>query len=669
MKRLCFGSYLKVLYLCRAENVTQPELCQAILSSLENDDFDTGVGSSVVSDLISCRRKLSPQLTSIDAIQAINDRYVTDFFTTKVLRLLNVNERSDIANALKDIIATDEKIKPDTTVDRINGFTKEALVSIPVSMLTDIFAEFLAGVFLYTVAVNNLVGADSIKDITKEYIDGVCNATKERKGNTINPEGANTRMNNLPNQSSYSHPTEMPSILQSQLRKTDYHTLDLQKSGFNRQAEGIPVSAKEFYTQHLLDEINRNSIVIVGEGGAGKSTLIAHFFEENYKKAILFYVPINELDYGFDEERKESISSYLYKNYFKNSPCEKNEYVYDFISTLDNPVFVLEGYNELEQYHTESSGELGEYNRVMQLDNDIMKLRDVCQNRVIVTSRYDIINIGNKFVLFELQRVSPEVVRSFLDERKSLLTGNGYTQENMKDELVDNLRTPLLLNAFDGMLRSSDLILQGVSLGMFEHPTKKGQIFYNYLCCEMFKNRDNHKFDAQQYAIRGMILLKYIVPHIARYMLNNNATYILQRDLDGILADFLAEFNAKYVHSQVFDDINYISRKLKGADLAKIVALDIGEDGNTMTHVLLENYRILYGVTKGRMNLQQGFAFQHQTLGEVLAIMDMFNEMAMQNIEIEFNHCESVLAKTLSIEAKEFIADLCAVSADVCERG
>ena len=459
----------------------------------------------------------------------------------------------------------------------------------------------------------------------------------------------------------YPHPIAIPIQLEDHIRKS-YHATTLSKEDKNGQVIETEIKADDFCSQVLLEAVNKNSVIITGEGASGKSTLLARFFEFAKEKAKIFYIPINELDYGLDKQRRVSISDFLFREYFRKPYCETSSDVFNFISDLDDAIFILDGYNELEYYHTAKGGRIA---RNKQLDNDIMTLRNVCQKHVIITSRNDVFDIRSYFELYRLQRVSDEDVREFLIKREEQMTKKKYLlSEGERNDLIENLKTPILLNIFDEWLRSNDLLIEGVSLGMFERPTNKGQIFYNYLCNEMFKSKDNHQFDAIDYAVRGLIFFKYVVPFMARKWREGNRTYITSEDIRNELKMFLKDFNKRYVESGVFDDLNEIAKGYCDSDLLAMVALDIEDDGSKALAVLIHNYHILKTERSLDGGRTQRYSFEHPVLGEVLATIDIWNQMALQNEDPNFKVCDSIMSKSLPFEEKELLADFCASKYD-----
>ena len=164
MKKLCFGSYATVLTLCKAKSVTQKRLCGTILLSIA-PNYDIREDDGTTSDLVRGKKNLSSIVT--DNAPTADSRTVADYFKHHILPLLDSNKRSHIVLALKDIIASDDTIEPDTIVERVNGMTKATIAGRDAFVLED----FLAGIFLYTVVnVENRNCQENLREITGEYI-------------------------------------------------------------------------------------------------------------------------------------------------------------------------------------------------------------------------------------------------------------------------------------------------------------------------------------------------------------------------------------------------------------------------------------------------------------------------------------------------------------------
>jgi len=164
LKRLCFGTFATVLKICMAKRVTQKRLCGTILLSIA-PDYDIRSDDGTVSDLILGKKNLSPYVT--DVAPTADARAASNYFKQNILPLLDSNKKSLIVLALKDIIASDDTIEPDTVVEKVNDMTKKNIAGRDAFVLED----FLAGIFLYTaVNVENRNCEENVKKITDEYI-------------------------------------------------------------------------------------------------------------------------------------------------------------------------------------------------------------------------------------------------------------------------------------------------------------------------------------------------------------------------------------------------------------------------------------------------------------------------------------------------------------------
>lgn len=167
MKKLCFGSFATVLVRCKPKRTAQKRLCGAILLSIA-PTYDVREDDGTTSGLVRGNDNLSPDVTS--AIPTDNFAAVAEYFKKEVVPMLDANKQNTIILALKEIIAEDENIQPTTVVEMVNGFTKTDIAT----RASFVFADFLAGLFLYTVAnVENRGCEEPINEITNEYIQSL----------------------------------------------------------------------------------------------------------------------------------------------------------------------------------------------------------------------------------------------------------------------------------------------------------------------------------------------------------------------------------------------------------------------------------------------------------------------------------------------------------------
>jgi len=169
VKRLCFGSCIKVLVHCKSvAGKSQKNICSSIILSFAPDYF-IGNDTTNTSDWAICRKSLpSDVVAEAKKIVEQDDKTaLREIFKKSIVPLINDNKKSDIVLALKDIIANDTEIKPDTVVDKVTGLTKAEIGAAN----SFVFEDFLAGVFLYAVTVvENIAGKVAIGTLNENYM-------------------------------------------------------------------------------------------------------------------------------------------------------------------------------------------------------------------------------------------------------------------------------------------------------------------------------------------------------------------------------------------------------------------------------------------------------------------------------------------------------------------
>ena len=191
--RLCFGSYLAVLVSCKAVNVDNKVLCEALLHSVAPDYkfFYNGqentdrVREDNSSKLLRCEQNLPKDVTT--PARSVNPLEVVAKFKSEILPLINDSQHRQIILALKDIIANDHPvtegkkvfgITDEATVDIVSGTTKSALTAQSRFSIS----SFLAGVFLFVVTkTNNRSGKKTVQAVNDDYILSFANRVGEIK--------------------------------------------------------------------------------------------------------------------------------------------------------------------------------------------------------------------------------------------------------------------------------------------------------------------------------------------------------------------------------------------------------------------------------------------------------------------------------------------------------
>ncbi len=183
MKRLCFGSFAKILNFCkpRKTSPTQKVLIGTMLLSVD-ETCDLRDNDNAVSLLLSCKNDLpngggdtggyvgSNRLGNVISKAQLSDKNtVAQYFKNNVVPLLDPNKAKLAVLAICDLIREDTTIDEETTVELVENRTKKNLLKQSEFNL----ANFLAGVFLYVViSVNNRCGEPSISEICESFVLG-----------------------------------------------------------------------------------------------------------------------------------------------------------------------------------------------------------------------------------------------------------------------------------------------------------------------------------------------------------------------------------------------------------------------------------------------------------------------------------------------------------------
>jgi len=151
------------------------------------ENYDITSDDSAVSNLLSCRDNLSPNVTEF--ISNIEINAIVSYFKKNVITQLHPNKSKLIILAVIDIMLNDSSDN-DTIVEIVNRISKEKL-----SKQTEfVFLDFVVGVFLYTLNISNKDGASCVGEITEAYVDGFLDRQESIKlidsyGKNVNANG------------------------------------------------------------------------------------------------------------------------------------------------------------------------------------------------------------------------------------------------------------------------------------------------------------------------------------------------------------------------------------------------------------------------------------------------------------------------------------------------
>jgi len=163
--QLCFASFIKILKYCSKPDTLNKTLCGATLKVIDENYGETiYTDDTTVSNLMNCVRNLSPQFI-VRPAQSMEAYTIANGVNKFVMQLLDTDRIPLAILALRELAVESAK-KPETL---IGVYTRQQLES-----MTDFVPnEFLASILLYTTAfVENKIGKNTIKQVTKEFVDG-----------------------------------------------------------------------------------------------------------------------------------------------------------------------------------------------------------------------------------------------------------------------------------------------------------------------------------------------------------------------------------------------------------------------------------------------------------------------------------------------------------------
>ena len=340
--RLCFGTFARVLQLCKLDVVTDPRLVGTMTRTIDPQcQYIMSGNATSVHRLLNCTGNLSPgNITeggvgvirrpgkSISNVLLMAPRANRDDLIRKfgedVISLLNEDKKLQAVLALLDIIEKDTVLDDDSSdgkkmsFEKYVGTTKNALLLQSAYVLSDL----LAGIFLYTVAagVVNTVGREAVQTITPEYIGGIenprgvtvidCSPQLEQivqSGNmvaaTASPafeqETFLTYLNNVRNKYS-----TIKTLLYNEQPRPFYDFYVCNNITWRTRIEGDgPPFKREFVSDANIKKLAEIShfIFITGAVGLGKYMMMRHLLLnaiDNYKdfKLIPVFIPLKEFD-------------------------------------------------------------------------------------------------------------------------------------------------------------------------------------------------------------------------------------------------------------------------------------------------------------------------------------------------------------------------------------
>ena len=161
MKKLCLGTFIKIICQAKNSSITQKHLISELFSFLEY--YDKYEDESHQGHLKSGKNNY----TEIDEIIAMDKNELINHFKTVIIPLLNVKLHKEIILAIRDVLSEDDVDDLTIIGFETEGYTKDDIITKVYFNLE----ETLANVFYYcTVLVLNIPYKENIKEIKTDYV-------------------------------------------------------------------------------------------------------------------------------------------------------------------------------------------------------------------------------------------------------------------------------------------------------------------------------------------------------------------------------------------------------------------------------------------------------------------------------------------------------------------
>lgn len=158
----CYGIFAKILTFGKPKRTspTNKELHEKLFSSVCDTYTNFHIADYTSSRLLKCDQNVPPEVaqSARKIIQEEETRKAADYFRTKIIdsQMIKNDEQTvfAIVSMLLDVISQDASISENTKVELVTGSTKKELLTQKLF----VFPDFLAGLFLYAVTVDNRKG-------------------------------------------------------------------------------------------------------------------------------------------------------------------------------------------------------------------------------------------------------------------------------------------------------------------------------------------------------------------------------------------------------------------------------------------------------------------------------------------------------------------------------
>lgn len=421
---------------------------------------------------------------------------------------------------------------------------------------------------------------------------------------------------------------------------------DLEFSGINEKSEKLLL-------MEFIEQYDSESLMLLGDGGMGKTTLLFHILESYYNCTAKFsqiplYIELNRCPSNLDSwclDDKDSVFVEKYiagllkneKDINKTDQLIKDiQHEFQKEPILGKPryLILLDGLNEV------AAGNSNGYSVRAVLENEITHSIQKYKNvRFVITSRNNSGQIkGIKKI--DISGISKESIEAYLrEEEKKGDIRNGITDEVLRNRaLLRCLRIPLFLNMF-GVI-SGDTVI-----------TTRGEILREFF----YKKRASlysNKIEGDK--ISGFIL-DFIIPEIAWEMVSNDTFAISFKSVREIERKVLTDSKESVA-------LNEYSQKCFNlyeppSYFCSVLLSEYNEEQRTkgLIDIMVESLAIIY-VDDGE------YKFRHHHFRDYFAALHIIHEMKLgvhmfDELGFEGNYLNNIKKHRLQKNIIQFISE------------
>lgn len=369
----------------------------------------------------------------------------------------------------------------------------------------------------------------------------------------------------------------------------------------------------------FIEQYDSESLIVLGEGGMGKTTLLFQILESFYNNSDEFFqiplyielnrCPTNLESWCLDDKNSVFIEKCIAELLKDEKNVDKNDY---FIKEIQNEfrkeplvgkpqyLILLDGLNEVT---TRSSNG---YSVRMILENEIANSLQRYKNvRFVITSRSNTDRIkGIKKI--DISGVSKECILEYLIEQEKKNMKKGITDQVLCNEmLLDCLKVPLFLNMF-GVVSGNTVV------------TTRGEILREFF----YKKRASLYLNRIETNTESGFILDFIIPKIAWEMSLNDSFSISFAKIQEIINKVLTNKDESIA-------LNELSQKCfrlydSPSYLCNVLISKYSDEQRTkvILDIIVENLAIIY-VNNGE------YKFKHHYFRDYFAAQNIINEMEL----------------------------------------